>query len=343
MAGPDNSLKSAIIDLLVFLGLAIVYIIEAIIKAFLPTKYKDVRGQVVLVTGGGGGLGRLLCERFAKLGCKVVVWDINQKAVEDTVSLVKAQGGEAYPYICDITNREEVYKTAEDVKRKVGKVNILINNAGFVSGKPFFETPDSQIQKTFDVNIVSHFWTTKAFLPGMMDDGRGHVVTIASMAGFVGVTKLIDYCASKFACVGFDEALRLELETMGYDKIHLTAVCPYFISGTPMFDGVKTRFVPLVEVTEVADKVVNGVLTNQKRVYLPNYFKYMLFIRAIFPWSVYYMYLKTLVQDAHPESIHKRKQALASQIPEKIIPKQEKATENLQDIHRRITEIERQP
>lgn len=83
--------------------------------------------------------------------------------------------------------------------------------------------------------------TTKAFLPDMIESDKGHVVTIASMAGIVGVTKLVDYCASKFAAVGFNESLSLELESYGHHHIHTTAVCPYFIRSTGMFEGVHTR------------------------------------------------------------------------------------------------------
>lgn len=84
----------------------------------------------------------------------------------------------------------------------------------------------------------------KAFLPDMMERNHGHIVNIASSAGLVGVTGLADYCASKFAAVGFDESLRFELEYLKKDGIHTTVVCPFFIN-TGMFEGAKTRFVSL--------------------------------------------------------------------------------------------------
>lgn len=90
---------------------------------------------------------------------------------------------------------------------------------------------------------ILYLQTTKAFLPGMIASKRGHIVTIASMAGTVGMTKLVDYCASKFAALGFDESLRIELETHGHTDIHTTSICPYFIKSTGMFDGVDTRSV----------------------------------------------------------------------------------------------------
>ena len=85
------------------------------------------------------------------------------------------------------------------------------------------------------------FQTVKAFLPAMVARNSGHIVSIASSAGLFGVTGLADYCASKFAAVGFDESLRFELEAMGKTGVHTTVVCPYYIN-TGMFDGVQTRY-----------------------------------------------------------------------------------------------------
>lgn len=76
----------------------------------------------------------------------------------------------------------------------------------------------------------------------MLEKDHGHIISIASLAGHVGISKLIDYCSSKFAAVGFDEALRLELETMGAQGVHTTVICPYFIQATGMFDDVNSRY-----------------------------------------------------------------------------------------------------
>lgn len=81
----------------------------------------------------------------------------------------------------------------------------------------------------------------KAFLPAMIEQNDGHIVTIASMAGHVGVAKLVDYCSSKAAACGFDEALRLELEVKGVKGVHTSLICPYFIRATGMFEEVNSR------------------------------------------------------------------------------------------------------
>ena len=164
---------------------------------------------------------------------------------------IKGKGQKAFAYTIDLCKREEVYKLAATVTKEVrispcylperradspqvGNVSILINNAGIVTGKTLMECPDELMRKTFDVNVVSHFWTLKAFLPHMMANNHGHIVTVASIAGWVccylllspavhinyyqpqaGASGLVDYCASKFGAVGLDESLRAEFKKLG--------------------------------------------------------------------------------------------------------------------------------
>merc|ERR1711931_399147 len=98
-----------------------------------------------------------------------------------------------------MSSREDIYRVAEKTKEQVGLVTILVNNAGIVSGSTLLETPDTKIVKTFEVNILAHFWTIKAFMPDMIEKKRGHIVNIASLAGQASINKLVDYCSSKFA------------------------------------------------------------------------------------------------------------------------------------------------
>src|SRR5690606_13138098 len=113
----------------------------------------------------------------------------------------------------------------------------------------------------------SLYWTTRAFLPGMVDRNEGHIVTIASAGGLIGVPRMTDYSASKFAAVGFDDSLRVELKRLGYHGIRTTVVCPFYIN-TGMFKGVKTRFpwlLPILEPDEAANKIVSAIEKNKQR------------------------------------------------------------------------------
>ncbi len=232
---------------------------------------KGLNGKLVLITGGGSGIGRLMAINFAKAGCDIVLWDINKGAMLETAQQITDLGRNVWTYVCDVSDKDFVYNVADRVKKDIGKVDILVNNAGVVTGKPFVECSDEEIKKTMDVNIMAHFWTTKAFLPDMIKDNDGHLVTIASSAGWIGVNSLVDYCASKFATVGFDEAIRMELRKDKIDGVKTTVVCPFYIN-TGMFKGAKSRFkfiLPILDENYVAEKVVKAVIKKRAVLKMP--------------------------------------------------------------------------
>ena len=228
-------------------------------------KYKNV-----LITGGAGGIGRLVAEEMAASGATVILWDLNEKSLKEAAKLIEDQGGRVFTHVCDVTDRKAVYATMDQVKRDCGNIDILINNAGVVTGKAFWDLTDEDIQTTMDVNVMAMFWTVKAVLPDMIEANTGHIVTISSAAGIVGATKLTDYNASKFAAFGFDESLRMEFKKNKMN-IRTTVVCPYFIN-TGMFKGVKTRFswlLPILEEKEVANRIVKAIKSNRTRLIMP--------------------------------------------------------------------------
>ena len=189
-----------------------------------------------------------------------------------------------------MTDREAVYALAKKVESDVGThVTILINNAGIVTGKKFLDCPDGMIQKTFEVNTISHFWTCKAFLPKIIENDHGHLVTIASTAGTMGVSGLSDYCASKFGALGFAESMRFEFKKLGLKNVYSTTVCPFYIN-TGMFDGVRSRFpflLPILEPDFVADKIVDAIRTNQEILITPKFCWTGYLMRAFLPVTVF--------------------------------------------------------
>lgn len=268
--------------------LILYYWLEGIVLAFIPRRFrfKDVTGETVLITGGGSGMGRLLARRLSALGARIVLWDINQAGNEETARQIRDADGEVFHYQCDISDRNAVYACAARVKDEVGKVTMLINNAGIVSGKRFLDIPDEKIVQTFDVNIMSHFWTCKAFLPDMIASNHGHIVSVASLAGLSGVCRLSDYCASKFAAVGFEECLRLELIVDGHSGVHSTVVCPFFVN-TGMFNGVRSGAFTILEPEYAVNEIISAILTNQEVLILPKIFYPLLVMKAILPTPAY--------------------------------------------------------
>ncbi|XP_075259556.1 short-chain dehydrogenase/reductase family 16C member 6-like [Convolutriloba macropyga] len=261
-----------------------------------PRKEKSVRGQTVLITGAGSGIGQLMSVKFAQKGAFVIGWDINETGLRKTEELVNKAAREQnleediFTFaVVDITNRHEVYAQAEKTERTV---DILINNAGIVTSNSLItEKDDEGVIKTFEVNAISHFWTTKAFLPGMKSQGFGHVVTIASVAGFGGLPRISDYCASKFAAIGFHESLAFELRCLGLeDSIHATLICPYLIK-TGMFAGVAKNQIdflfPIMEPEYVASRIVRAILTNEKQVIVPKLGGAIAAAKYLVPWNAW--------------------------------------------------------
>ncbi|NXS56621.1 RDHE2 dehydrogenase, partial [Brachypteracias leptosomus] len=260
------------LETLKVLGLVIYYILESLLFLIVPRRKKSVSGEIVLITGAGSGIGRLLALKFASLGATVVLWDINEEGLKETSGLIRENGsGRVHSYTCDCSKRQDVYRVADRVKKEVGDVSILINNAGVVTGKRFLDCPDSLMEKTMEVNVLAHFWTYKAFLPAMMASNHGHLVSVASVAGLNGVNRLSDYCASKFGAVGFAESIALEMRDLGKTGVKTTIVCPFFIN-TGMFDGYVTKWptvLPGLEPEYVAEKIVTAVRRDQEILLIP--------------------------------------------------------------------------
>ncbi|XP_070534875.1 short-chain dehydrogenase/reductase family 16C member 6-like [Ptychodera flava] len=227
-----------------------------------PTGSKNCERRDSLVTGAAGWLGRRLALEFARRGAVLVLWDINEDGNEETASEIREVGAEAFTYVCDCSKRMDIYKVATQVKKEVGNVSILINNAGTVAGKKFLEMSDDMLKDSINVNMMAHIWTTKAFLPAMLEKNHGHIVNVTSSAGYVAINGLTDYCASKYGAVGLSECLLYELDTLKKDGIHLTNIVPYYFENG-LFAGCNTRFsrlFPPLSSERLLKSVMQGVL-----------------------------------------------------------------------------------
>ncbi|XP_051015763.1 epidermal retinol dehydrogenase 2 [Acomys russatus] len=273
-------------DLLVFLGKSLLSLLEALLFYVIPKQRKNVAGEIVLITGSGSGLGRLLALQFARLGSVLVLWDVNKEANGETCRMAREAGAtRVHAYTCDCSQKEDVYRVADQVKKEVGDVSILINNAGIVTGKKFLDCPDDLMEKSLDVNFKAHLWTYKAFLPAMMANNHGHLVCIASSAGLIGVNGLADYCASKFAAIGFAESMFVELFALDQKGIKTTIVCPFFIK-TGMFEGCTTKcptLLPILDSEYAVRKIVDAILQEKVYLYMPKFLYITMFLKSILP------------------------------------------------------------
>eukprot|EP00817_Percolomonadidae_sp_ATCC50343_P004361 CAMPEP_0117430536 /NCGR_PEP_ID=MMETSP0758-20121206/10081_1 /TAXON_ID=63605 /ORGANISM="Percolomonas cosmopolitus, Strain AE-1 (ATCC 50343)" /LENGTH=222 /DNA_ID=CAMNT_0005218665 /DNA_START=375 /DNA_END=1040 /DNA_ORIENTATION=- len=201
--------------------------------------------------------------------------------------MITKENGKAIGYNCDITSYQNVMEMAEKVKKDLGDVDILVNNAGIVQGKSILEADVGKIEATFKVNTLAHFWTVKAFLPGMIKKGYGQVINIASVAGIAGASCMTDYSASKFACMGFHESLLAEAYHKNY-PIDCTVVCPYYID-TGMFTNIPRVWgiLTLLDADYVANRIVRAIKRKEIMVVIPDELRPMNWLwRTVWPDSL---------------------------------------------------------
>jgi len=246
-----------------------------------------INNKHVLITGGASGIGRRLVLRCAEMGAAVSILDLDKAGAKAGAAEAAARGaGPVRAFTCDVGDRERVSACAAHVLATQGPVDILVNNAGVVSGRPLLELSDEHIERTFRVNTLALFWTTKAFLPAMVARGSGHLVTVASAAGLIGSPRETDYAASKFAAVGFNEALRLELKRSA-PGVKTTVVRPFYID-TGMFTGVKTRFpllLPILREGDVTERILRAIQHDTAQVDMPWMVRTLPLMRLLPVWA----------------------------------------------------------
>lgn len=149
-----------LVDLLLMLIDLTCSIVNAVVQTFLRPRLKCVDGELCLITGAGGALGRLFALEFAKEGARLVLWDCNETANELTASLARELGAQAHAYTVDLSKRQSIYEAAERVRVEVGDVSILVNNAGVVAGRRLLDCPDELLERTLLVNCHALFWVS---------------------------------------------------------------------------------------------------------------------------------------------------------------------------------------
>ena len=230
----------------------------------------ELDGKVVLVTGGANGIGRALCERFAREGVRgLAVVDLEEAAARGVADPL---GEVAVGLSADVAREEDVVAAVEATEARFGPIDLLVSNAGIgvVGG---VEVPNDEWQRIWDVNVMAHVYAARAVLPGMLARGEGYLLHTASAAGLLTNLGTAPYSVTKHAAVGLAEWLAI---THGDAGIKVSCLCP---------QGVRTNMVAaavaggtsgdvvvaqgLIEPEEVADAVVEG-LRDERFLILPH-------------------------------------------------------------------------
>lgn len=228
---------------------------------------KVFEGKKVLITGGASGIGKIMARLMLERKATVIIWDISKVNLDEAVEAFSTFEN-IYAYKVDVANSDEIQKTADIVKKEVGTIDVLINNAGIIIGKYFHKHSAEDIVKTMDINANAPMLVTKAFLPEMLAQNSGHICNIASSGGLLSNPKMSVYVASKWSVIGWSDSLRIEMKQLK-KNIHITTIMPYYIN-TGMFDGVKSK-IPILDPEAAALTIVKAIEKNKRMVSIPGY------------------------------------------------------------------------
>ena len=234
----------------------------------------SIHGSNIVITGAASGIGALMARRCGeKKANHIILLDINEIAGKHICEELNKDGIKATFIQVDLSLRTSIKEAVGKITAIGAHVDILINNAGIVTGKLFIEHTDDEIEKTININLNACMYLTKSLLSQMIKRKKGHIVNIASAAGMASHPKLSAYVASKWGLIGWSETLRLELEEAN-TQVKVSTITPYYID-TGMFKGVHSRIIPLLKPEKVADGVIKAIEKNK--------------IFARMPWLVYAM------------------------------------------------------
>lgn len=225
---------------------------------------RKISGMAVIVTGGARGIGRATAERLARLGASVAIGDLDAGLA---ASVAAPFGDRVVAARLDVTDPASWRDFLAEVAGP-GRWDALINNAGIMPLGSLLKEPDEITRAIFDVNVFGVINGTKAVAPGMVDRGRGHIVNVASAVGRLAVANGASYSASKFAVVGFSEAVRAELAPAGVDVTLIlpTVVRTELSSGAPAARGVAA-----VTAEDVAEVIESALRRPRAEIWVPRW------------------------------------------------------------------------
>lgn len=213
-------------------------------------------GKIAIVTGAGQGIGRAIAEKLAGEGATVVVTDINEATAKETAETI---GGGAVGIRTDVTSRESVEAMVEQVSADLGRIDVLVNNAGWDKAGPFVDSDPADWDRVIAINLYGVLNTSKAVLPLMAAQGSGSVVNLASDAGRVGSSGEAVYSAAKGGVIAFTKATAREMARAG---VNANCICPgptdtaLFASvggDNPKLREALTKAIPFRRLAEPAD------------------------------------------------------------------------------------------
>ena len=253
---------------------------------------RSFHDQVVVITGGAGGIGRALARSFGSAGAKIAILDLPKSNSSKALAELTQRNITAIAAPCDITNPAEVEAAIADVRRKLGPVHVLINNAGIVHRSAFADTDISVLRKVMEVNFFGAVTCTKICLPDLLAT-KGLIIVVSSIAGLAPLYGRTGYAASKHALHGLFETLGAELAATGTATL---MVCPSFVASgleaaTMGGDGSiinrpRSKVGNLSDPNAVAEQVLRAAQTGKRRLIMSPVGKLSAYLSRLAP-SIY--------------------------------------------------------
>jgi NAD(P)-dependent dehydrogenase (short-subunit alcohol dehydrogenase family) len=223
---------------------------------------RSLNGKVVAITGGGRGIGRAIAQSLAREGARVAVGDLDRASAEATAA---ALGGDAIGLGLDVTDHAGFTAFLDEVERRLGPLDVLVNNAGIMVVTPLVEETGDSIARQLELNLRAVIHGTQEAMRRMTPRRSGHIVNVASIAGRTGFPHLATYAATKHGVVGLSESVRAELRGTG---VEVSVVMPSVVR-TELAAGLADSRVKAVEVEDVADEVLGALKRPRFDVFVP--------------------------------------------------------------------------
>jgi NAD(P)-dependent dehydrogenase (short-subunit alcohol dehydrogenase family) len=252
---------------------------------------RSLAGKVVAITGGARGIGRATATALIVQGARVSIGDIDAPLAAQAA---RELGSGTLGLPLDVTDRASFAAFLDQTERELGPLDVMINNAGIMPIGPFIEESDSTAARMVDINLHGVIYGSKLALQRFLPRGRGHLVSVASVAGKAGFPGGATYCATKHAVVGLSEAIRAEVRPTDID---VSIVMPVVVN-TELGSGLrKSRGVKVVEPEDVAEAIVEALQTGRVDVYVPRSVQGLFRFMYVVPRSVADFIAKVLKGD----------------------------------------------
>lgn len=251
----------------------------------------EFNGKTVLITGGASGIGKIMGRKAIERGAEtLIIWDINKDGIEKVKKEFSHLEAKVVGYQVDVSNVEEIQKIASQTKSEVGDVDILINNAGIVVGSYFHEHSHQDITQSMVINSNAYMHIALEFLPQMMERNSGAICNICSSASLISNPKMSVYAASKWAAAGWSDSLRLEMKALKKD-VSVTTMMPYYIN-TGMFDGVKSKVIPIIKPEAASEKIIRAIERKRKMLSWPIPYWFVRLSQGLLPLPIFEWFMR---------------------------------------------------